>query len=197
MLAVPAWDIQMVLLIKLLTSDSYRWGAFTRQFLMPLKRSNDINCREICACVVATRSCTVWRGLSQETWWAFFLLSLPVVELFYVPGVAPRDFHDGDLVDIKVRESSLPSVLHCHSGLAVVLPHSSIHKFLLYNCCFLHVLIVGRDFVCTDMPLKCHGWGCVTLLTLSPPLQKCLIIRDWSCCFSTLYSLYQALPPLH
>lgn len=41
--------------------------------------------------------------LFQETWWAFFLLSLPVVELFYVPGVAPRNFHDGDVVDIKVQ----------------------------------------------------------------------------------------------
>lgn len=40
----------------------------------------------------------------QETWWALLLLSLlPMVRPFYVPGVAPRDFHEGDTVDIKVR----------------------------------------------------------------------------------------------
>lgn len=37
----------------------------------------------------------------QGTWWALLLL-LPLVRPFYVPGVAPRDFHDGDIVDIKV-----------------------------------------------------------------------------------------------
>lgn len=36
----------------------------------------------------------------QETWWT--LLLLPVVHPFYVPGVAPRNFHEGDVVDIKV-----------------------------------------------------------------------------------------------
>lgn len=42
--------------------------------------------------------------VSQETWWALLLLSLwPVGCPFYVPGVAPRDFHEGDVVDIKVR----------------------------------------------------------------------------------------------
>uniref|UniRef100_A0A3Q4N3Q0 Transmembrane 9 superfamily member n=1 Tax=Neolamprologus brichardi TaxID=32507 RepID=A0A3Q4N3Q0_NEOBR len=38
----------------------------------------------------------------QVRWWAFLLLSLlPVSRSFYVPGVAPRNFHDGDIVDIK------------------------------------------------------------------------------------------------
>uniref|UniRef100_A0A3P8NY85 Transmembrane 9 superfamily member n=1 Tax=Astatotilapia calliptera TaxID=8154 RepID=A0A3P8NY85_ASTCA len=37
-----------------------------------------------------------------KQWWAFLLLSLlPVSRSFYVPGVAPRNFHDGDVVDIK------------------------------------------------------------------------------------------------
>lgn len=36
----------------------------------------------------------------QEVWWA--LLLLPVAHPFYVPGVAPRNFHEGDVVDIKV-----------------------------------------------------------------------------------------------
>lgn len=41
-------------------------------------------------------------SMLQGTWWALVLL-LPLVRPFYVPGVAPRDFHDGDTVDIKVR----------------------------------------------------------------------------------------------
>lgn len=36
----------------------------------------------------------------QEVWWA--LLLLPVAHPFYVPGVAPRNFREGDVVDIKV-----------------------------------------------------------------------------------------------
>lgn len=41
----------------------------------------------------------------QETWWALLLLiSLPGVQTFYVPGVAPQDFHEGDKVEIKVRK---------------------------------------------------------------------------------------------
>uniref|UniRef100_A0A3Q2PDZ6 Uncharacterized protein n=1 Tax=Fundulus heteroclitus TaxID=8078 RepID=A0A3Q2PDZ6_FUNHE len=38
------------------------------------------------------------------TWGALLLLALfPVVQSFYVPGVAPQDFHAGDQVEIKVR----------------------------------------------------------------------------------------------
>uniref|UniRef100_A0A3Q2WTQ4 Transmembrane 9 superfamily member n=1 Tax=Haplochromis burtoni TaxID=8153 RepID=A0A3Q2WTQ4_HAPBU len=38
----------------------------------------------------------------MQMWWAFLLLSLlPMSRSFYVPGVAPRNFHDGDVVDIK------------------------------------------------------------------------------------------------
>uniref|UniRef100_A0A8C5N436 Transmembrane 9 superfamily member n=1 Tax=Gouania willdenowi TaxID=441366 RepID=A0A8C5N436_GOUWI len=41
--------------------------------------------------------------ISEETWWALLLLSssLPMVWTFYVPGVAPQDFHEGDAVEIK------------------------------------------------------------------------------------------------
>lgn len=43
-------------------------------------------------------------SVMQETWWALLLLSmLPVVRPFYVPGVAPRNFREGETVDIKVR----------------------------------------------------------------------------------------------
>lgn len=49
---------------------------------------NDILERAVLVCVL------------QETWWA--LLLLPLVHPFYVPGVAPRNFHEGDTVDIKV-----------------------------------------------------------------------------------------------
>lgn len=43
-------------------------------------------------------------SLLQETWWALLLLTcLPMVRPFYVPGVAPRDFREDEVVDIKVR----------------------------------------------------------------------------------------------
>lgn len=45
------------------------------------------------------------------------LLSLlPLVKPFYVPGVAPMDFHHGDIVEIKVRMetcSALQTEIHC------------------------------------------------------------------------------------
>lgn len=40
----------------------------------------------------------------QESWVVLLFLSLlPVVRPFYVPGVAPIDFHQSDIVEIKVR----------------------------------------------------------------------------------------------
>lgn len=40
----------------------------------------------------------------QESWVVLLFLSLlPVVKSFYVPGVAPIDFHQSDIVEIKVR----------------------------------------------------------------------------------------------
>lgn len=45
------------------------------------------------------------------------LLSLlPLVKAFYVPGVAPMDFHHGDAVEIKVRMETCSDLLketHC------------------------------------------------------------------------------------
>lgn len=52
------------------------------------------------------------RCLLQETWWAFLLL--PVVQPFYVPGVAPRNFHQGDVVDIKVILKSFCMTVRVH-----------------------------------------------------------------------------------
>ncbi|KAI5095832.1 transmembrane 9 superfamily member 4 precursor, partial [Silurus meridionalis] len=44
----------------------------------------------------------------QESWVVVLLLSLlPLVKPFYVPGVAPMDFHQNDLVEIKVSVHAL------------------------------------------------------------------------------------------
>lgn len=53
----------------------------------------------------------------QESWVMLLLLSLlPLVQPFYVPGVAPIDFHQNDPVEIKVRMaacSALQKELYC------------------------------------------------------------------------------------
>lgn len=49
-------------------------------------------------------TCIVFICGLQETWWALLMVSLLTgVRSFYVPGVAPRNFHEGDTVDIKVK----------------------------------------------------------------------------------------------
>lgn len=47
---------------------------------------------------------TFFAFVLQESWvLLLFLPLLPSVKPFYVPGVAPIDFHQNDLVEIKVR----------------------------------------------------------------------------------------------
>ena len=59
----------------------------------------------------------IWLCVWQETWLALLLLSLlPGVRPFYVPGVAPRDFHEGEIVDIKVRFKLIRSTFHRLAG---------------------------------------------------------------------------------
>lgn len=104
--------------------------------------------------------------LFQETWWAFFLLSLPVVELFYVPGVAPRNFHDGDVVDIKVQlEESfhmfqLSLLLNCHSVL------------LLFFFLMLLPSLVPDHHHCPSCSLWVIGFLC-TIAVPSAFIQLC------------------------
>uniref|UniRef100_A0A3P8TGB8 Uncharacterized protein n=1 Tax=Amphiprion percula TaxID=161767 RepID=A0A3P8TGB8_AMPPE len=67
----------------------------------------------------------------QETWWALLLLSsLPVVRTFYVPGVAPRDFRDGETVDIKAVKltSSRTQLPYEYYSLPFCKPKSVFYK---------------------------------------------------------------------
>lgn len=41
----------------------------------------------------------------QETWMFVVLTLLPIARSFYVPGVAPMNFHQNSPVEIKVRHS--------------------------------------------------------------------------------------------
>ncbi|XP_051915738.1 transmembrane 9 superfamily member 4 isoform X2 [Hippocampus zosterae] len=68
---------------------------------------------------------------AMETWWALLLLSLvPVVLPFYVPGVAPRDFHEGDIVDIKAVKmtSSHTQLPYEYYSLPYCKPTSVVYK---------------------------------------------------------------------
>ncbi|XP_035513331.1 transmembrane 9 superfamily member 4 [Morone saxatilis] len=68
---------------------------------------------------------------AMETWWALLLLSLlPVVWPFYVPGVAPRDFHEGDTVDIKAVKltSSRTQLPYEYYSLPYCKPESVFYK---------------------------------------------------------------------
>uniref|UniRef100_A0A8C7WNG7 Transmembrane 9 superfamily member n=1 Tax=Oryzias sinensis TaxID=183150 RepID=A0A8C7WNG7_9TELE len=72
-----------------------------------------------------------YAGLDRVTWWAFTLLTLaPLVRTFYVPGVAPRDFHDGEPVDIKAVKltSSRTQLPYEYYSLPFCKPDSVVYK---------------------------------------------------------------------
>uniref|UniRef100_A0A3Q3GI36 Transmembrane 9 superfamily member n=1 Tax=Kryptolebias marmoratus TaxID=37003 RepID=A0A3Q3GI36_KRYMA len=66
-----------------------------------------------------------------ETWWALLLLSsLPLGRTFYVPGVAPQDFHEGDKVEIKAVKltSSRTQLPYEYYSLPFCKPDSVLYK---------------------------------------------------------------------
>lgn len=63
---------------------------------------NDIMCVILCVCV--------FQGL-------LFLILVHVARTFYVPGVAPMNFHENDMVEIKVRIAYfITSCIHKKAG---------------------------------------------------------------------------------
>ncbi|KAM7404214.1 hypothetical protein PAMP_011581 [Pampus punctatissimus] len=68
---------------------------------------------------------------AMETWWALLLLFVfPAVRPFYVPGVAPRDFHEGETVDIKAVKltSSRTQLPYEYYSLPYCRPDSVFYK---------------------------------------------------------------------
>ncbi|TNN39968.1 Transmembrane 9 superfamily member 4 [Liparis tanakae] len=67
----------------------------------------------------------------RETWLALLLLAvLPGARSFYVPGVAPRDFHEGDAVDLKAVKltSSRTQLPYEYYSLPFCKPDSVFYK---------------------------------------------------------------------
>ncbi|XP_008401729.1 transmembrane 9 superfamily member 4-like [Poecilia reticulata] len=69
---------------------------------------------------------------AMETWWALLLLValLPVGRSFYVPGVAPQDFHEGAQVEIKAVKltSSRTQLPYEYYSLPFCKPGSVLYK---------------------------------------------------------------------
>lgn len=71
---------------------------------------------------------------------AVLLAAAVAVDAFYVPGVAPQDFTDGEVVGIKVRA---PRRAPCHDDAFLCPLHLEEEAFWRVGGCFC-----GSEFIC-------------------------------------------------